>query len=225
MAVTAPPRGLPGSLLTRQARPLTGKEVAEAVEKHLLTLSERMLSEMGCLTDETLELIENLKPTIHLELANQSRLQKVNVTYPKVGWAIKTRVEEFEDGSRIITADVELDLERNVRLNLQFGRSGGGIILKSLEEEKIPNATPDRDRQSFGLPVEAEYMRPDGTVGKVDINELKGERRAARTVDVGRAAVEGASVTQGEPVVLPSELPEVSLDDLIAEPPPPPKEP
>jgi len=226
MAISVPPRGVAGSLQNRQARPLNGLEVREAIEKHLMVLTDRMLGDAGLLSDQVINLAEQLRPVIVEELSKQTRLQKVNVTYPKVGWAIKTRLEQLEDESYQVNAEVELDLERNLRLNIRFGESGLGNVVKSLEEEKISNPTPDRDRQQFGLPVEAEYIRPDGTVGKVDINELRPqEKRAARSVDVGRARTEATSVTQGAPIVLPSELPEVTFDDIIAEPPPEPKEP
>lgn len=226
MSINVPPRGLAGSLQTRQARPMNGLEVSKAIQTHLMTLTDRMLSEAGLLSDQVIDLTEQLKLLIEEELSKQSRLQKVNVTYPKVGWSIKTRLEELEDGTHRVNAEVELDLERNLRLNIRFGQSGFGNVVRTLEEEKIPNSTPDNDRKKFGLPVEAEFLRPDGTVGKVDLSDLKPqERRAARTVDVGRARV--TDVVQGEEVKLPSELPEVTFQesDLIAEPPPGPKEP
>jgi hypothetical protein len=241
MAVSVPPRHIAGSLQSRQARPLTGKEVADAVERHLLVLSDRMMSEAGLLSDDIASLTYTLKCHIQNQLSSNFRLQRVNITYPKVGWAVKTRLEQLEDESYSINAEVELDLERNVRLNFHFGESGKGNVLKSLEEEKIPTTVPDKTRQQFGLPVEAEYLRPDGTIGKVDLNELKGEKRVARTVDVGSGADnrvaknipsdEGGKIgtteilmTGGEVgnlVVTPDQLPEI---DLIATPPDVPKE-
>jgi len=224
MAIEVPPRNIAGSLQTRQARPLTGIEVGNAIERHILTLTDRLLHNAGLLSDNIIDLIEDLRITVIHVLGQQTRLGKVNVTYPKVGWNVKTRLEQSEDGVYSVNAEVELDLQRNVRINLQFGVSGVGRVIQSLEEEKISTPVPDKDRQQFGMPVEAEYLRPDGTVGKVDINELKPvEKRAARTVDVGRARVEEVSI--GAPVILPSQLPEISLDDIIATPPEVPKEP
>jgi hypothetical protein len=226
MSIEVPPRQIAGSLQNRQARPLTGIEVGNAIERHILTLTDRLLHNAGLLSDNIIDLIEDLRINVIHVLGQQTRLGKVNVTYPKVGWNVKTRLEQSEDGVYSVNAEVELDLERNVRINLQFGVSGVGRVIQSLEEEKLSTPAPDKDRQQFGMPVEAEYLRPDGTVGKVDINELKPiEKRSARTVDVGSAKVQGSEVSQGIPVVLPSQLPEISLDDIIATPPEVPKEP
>lgn len=237
---------LDGSLKSRNARPLNGLEVREAVETHLLTLTDRLLGNIGLLSDEVVSLSESLKEVVREVFSRQTRLQKVHITYPKVGWNIKTRVEQLEDHSYVVNAEVELDLERNVRLNLQFGESGRGIVMASLEEEKIPTNVPDHDRDLFGMPIQADYTRTDGTVGKVDIRELRGEKRSARTIDVGSGAdnrevrevpaeieVDGQLIIgtkeilmrgegTGKEVVLPNELPEI---DLVATPPQVPKEP
>lgn len=224
MAVSVPPRGIGSSLANRQARPLNGIEVKEAVETHVLALADKLLSNAGFKSDALMELVDVTRESVSLELSRQSRLQKLNITYPKVGWSIKVRLEETEH-MRWITGEIELDLERNVRLNIRFGpQSSGAIVIGSLEEEKIPTGVPDRDRQQFGLPVEVEYLHPDGSTRKLDIRELQGERRAARTVDVGRARIEEQSVKIGEEIKLPSELPEVTFDDLVATPPEPPIE-
>jgi hypothetical protein len=240
---------LDGTLKARQARPLNGLEVKEAVETHLLTLTDRLLGNVGLLSDQIINLSEELKSSVRRVLTAQSRLSRVHVTYPRVGWNIKTRVEQLEDHSYVVNAEVELDLERNVRINLQFGESGRGIVIASLEEEKIPTNAPDLDRNSFGMPIEAEYVRPDGTTGKVDIRELRGDKRVAKTIDVGQGAdgrvprdipaeieVDGKIVIGtkevlmtggdgGQQVVLPKDLPEISLDNLVATPPEPPKKP
>lgn len=243
MPVSVPPRYVGGSLRARQARPLNGLEVKEAVENHLLTLTDRLLGNIGLLSDQVADLAETLRKYVRDVFARQTRLGKVHITYPGVGWNIKTRVEQLEDHSYTVNAEVELDLERNIRLNLQFGESGRGIVIASLEEEKVRTDTPDKDRHLFGMPIEADYLRPDGTTGKVDIRELRGEKRVARTIDVGSGAdnrvarevpaeIETENGIQygmkeilmsvgegGQPVVLPSELPEVTLDDLVATPP------
>lgn len=234
-----------GSLKSRLARPLNGLEVREAVETHLLALSERLLGNVGLLSDQVISLSEFLKEAIREVFSRQSRLHRVHLTYPGVGWNIKTRVEQLEDHSYCINAEVELDLARNERINLQFGESGRGIVIASLEEEKIRTDIPDRDRDTFGLPIEAEFMRPDGTTGKVDIKELRLQKRAARTIDVGSGAdnrevrrvpseEDGKITTKeilmsagegGQEVVLPSQLPEITLDDIVASPPEPPRKP
>lgn len=251
---------LDGSLKSRNARPLNGLEIREAVELHLLTLTDRLLGNVGLLSDQVIQLSESLRNTIQDVLSRQTRLQKVHITYPKVGWNIKTRVEQLEDHSYAVNAEVELDLERNVRLNLHFGESGRGIVIASLEEEKIPTNAPDIDRDTFGIPIEADYTRHDGTVGKVDIRELRDKKRAARSIDVGSGAdgrearevpteieVNGKIVIGtkeilmrgdgvGQEVVLPTDLPEVTLDtqrdgymyngeDVVATPPEISKEP
>lgn len=232
-------------LKNRQAKPLNGSEVRDAVKNHLLTLTGKMLNESGLLSDGIISLTQQLEEAMNAEFIKQSILQKVNVTYPKVGWNIKTRLEFSEKEIYSVNAEVELDLERNLRLNIQFGESGLGRVIKSLEEEKISSAVPDRDRESFGLKVEAEFLRPDGTTGKVDVAELRRERRAARTVDVGsgaqnripirvptdeRGIIETKEVLvtggeQGNLIVTPAELPEISLDELVATPPMVPMEP
>lgn len=235
MPITVPARG---ALRTRQARPLNGLEIREAVENHLMTLTDRLLSNAGLLSDKVIELTEQLRTIVQSEFSHQSRLHRVNVTYPKVGWSIKTRLQQLEDLSYLVTAEVELDLERNIRLNIQFGRSGEGIVLGSLEEEKIPTNVPDQDRGTFNLPITAEFNKPDGTTGTVDVRDLK---RAARTVDVGSGApnrqsrliptdegtveVKMAGVEAGQEIVLPKDLPEISLDDVVATPPSPPEKP
>lgn len=251
---------LDGSLRARNARPLNGLEIREAVETHLLTLTDRLLGNVGLLSDQVLTLSDSLKETIQEVFSRQNRLSKVHITYPKVGWNIKTRVEQLEDHSYVVNAEVELDLERNVRINLHFGESGRGIVIASLEEEKIPTDAPDRDRNTFNMPIEADYTRLDGTVGKVDIRELRGEKKSARSIDVGSGAdnteprlvpaeieIEGKIVIGtkeimmrsdglGQDVVLPAELPEITLDpakdgymyngeDVVATPPEVPKEP
>jgi hypothetical protein len=224
MSIEVPPRHIAGSLQNRQARPLNGIEVRDSVKKHVLAVGTRLLNDQGLKSDHVIELVDKVSEEIDQALSRETRLQKMNVTYPKVGWSIKIRLEETES-MRWLSGEVELDLERNVRIPIRFGPSGGGIVVGSLEEEKLSTPVPDKTRQEFGLPVEAEYIKPDGTTGKVDINDLKPtERRAARTVDVGSARVQGEEVSQGVPVVLPSELPEISLDDLVATPPEVPKD-
>lgn len=236
---------LDGNLKPRRARPLNGLEIKEAVETHLLTLTDRLLGNIGLLSDQVITLAEQLRETVREVLSRQSRLLKIHLTYPGVGWNVKTRVEQLEDHSYAVNAEVELDLHRNIRLNLQFGESGRGIVIASLEEEKIPTDTPDVDREAFNMPVEAEVVRKDGTTAKVDIRELRGERRAARSIDVGSGAPDrearlvpsdedGVIGTKeilmtvgdgGQPIVLPSQLPKVTLDDVVATPPPPPQKP
>lgn len=229
---------LDGSLKTRQARPLNGLEVREAVETHLLALTDRLLSNIGLLSDQVIKLSEELRNCIQDVFSRNFRLSKIHMVYPGVGWNIKTRVEQMEDHSYSVNAEVELDLDRLVRINLQFGESGRGIVMASLEEEKIPTNAPDRDRDLFGMPIEADYTRPDGTIGKVDIRELRDSKRAAKTIDVGSAAenrvakevpaeieIDGERVIgtkeilmtggeAGQKVVLPTELPEITLDPL-----------
>jgi hypothetical protein len=253
MSVNVPSRD---ALANRQARPLTGVEVRDSIENHILTIANKLLDKVGLDSDDTLPMLDYLRESFRFSTINQTRLQKVHVTYPKVGWSIKIRIEQLEDRttiingrnlSHIVGGEVEVDLEKNVRLSVGFGRSGEGIVVFSVEEEKIPSNIPDKDRQKFNLPVTAEFLKPDGTVGKVDINELRSdpkERRVARRVDVGSGAphreaklipsydengvptnvevmVGGGEV--GELVVTPDQLPEVSLDDLVGTPPVPPE--
>lgn len=211
MPISVPTRG---SLGNRQARPFTGLEVKQAVESHLIALTDRILNSASLLSDEIISLTESLKQSINDELNKQALLNKINITYPRAGWNIKSRLLEREDGSHFVTAEVELDLQRGTRIHIIFGPRDPGNVIRSEEEEKIPSGIPDRDRERFGMPVLAEYIRPDGTTGLVDIKELK---RAARTVDVGPART--FDVTHGEPIVTPAELPPVTFDDVVAQPP------
>lgn len=237
--------GLMSPLRSRQAKPLTGVEVKDAVKNHLLTLTGKLLDEVGLLSDAIVSLSDQLSDAMDIEFRKYTPLQKINITYPKVGWNVKTRLEISEREVYSVNAEVELDLAMNYRLNIQFGESGLGRVVKSMEEEKISNAVPDRDRESFGLKVQTEFLRPDGTTGKIDVTELRRERRAARTIDVGSGAdnrmpihvptdengiIETREILagggeQGNEIILPSELPEISLDDIIATPPEIPKEP
>lgn len=237
--------GLISPLKTRQAKPLNGIEVREAVKNHLLTLTGKLLDESGLLSDAIISLNDQLSLAVDTEFLKYTPLQKINICYPKVGWNVRTRLEISENEIYSVNAEVELDLAMNYRLNIRFGESGLGRVVKSLEEEKITNAVPDRDRESFGLKVEAEFLRPDGTTGKIDVTELRRERRAAKTIDVGSGAENrlpihvptdenGIIGTReilagggeiGNEIILPSELPEITLDDLIATPPEIPREP
>lgn len=243
MPVTAPPRGAAALLANRQANPLTGLEIKEAVGKHIFSLVYKLLNNADLLSDRIIELTESTSINVQQELSKHNLLQKINLTYPKVGWSIKVRLEEVDDGSHFISGEIELDLQRNERLNIRFGESGHGRVIGSLEEEKIPTSIPDKDRKSFDLPIQVDHIKPDGTVGKIDIRDLKGEKRAARTVDVGSGAterqvirvhgdnpdnlrrVEASLIGKGELIITPDQL-EISLDDIVATPPPPPpKEP
>lgn len=252
--ISVPPRG---ALANRQARPLNGLEVRQAIENHLMAFASKKLDEVGLLSDQIIKLLDDLKKDADAEFLKRTSLQKVNITYPRVGWNLKIRLEEYESNppmeieNLFLSAEVELDLQQNVRLHIPIGQSGIGKVIKSWEEEKLNNPVPDRDRQAFGLRVEAKFLKPDGTSGTVDITELRRERRAARSVDVGSGAVDristilpadkrredgtleittrevlAAAGQAGEVIVLPDQLPEITLDDLVATPPvPPPLEP
>lgn len=244
------------ALKNRQAKPLTGLEVKDSIKNHLLTLTGKLLDESGLLSDAIVSLTEQLDEAMDIEFRKHTLLQKVNVAYPKVGWNVKTRLEISEMEVYSVNAEVELDLQYNHRINIRFGESGLGKVVRSMEEEKITNPVPDRDREKFGLKVEAEFLRPDGTTGKIDVTELRRQRRAAKTIDVGSGAdnrlpiqvptdengiIETREILAGggeigNEIVLPSELPEISLDtqkdgymyngeDLVATPPEIPKEP
>jgi hypothetical protein len=233
--------GLASALVNRQARPLNGKEVRDALEHHVFLMTDRLLEREGFKSDVMVHQIEQVSSSLAAELSKYSQLNRINIAYPKVGWSIKLRLEELEDRSSLINGEVELDLERNVRLNLRFGLSGVGNVISTLEEERIPSNTPDTLRKQFDLPVTADVVTADGRVEKVNLSKF--ERKAARTADVGSGAVglekievygeveiEGEVVpglvqknaTGGEvglDVVLPRDLPEITLDDVVATPP------
>lgn len=234
--------GLQSAITNRQAKPLTGLEIAEALKNHLLTLSEKMLTDkVNFRSDKILSLTSELEGKIEEEFAKRTFLGKVNITYPRVGWSVRTRLHrKDEDESHFLTAEIELDLQYNMRILIQMGSSTDSIVVCDMEDEKISTSVPDRDRQKFGMPVYVDVNKPDGTVAKVNLAEVQPTpKKAARSVDVGRAALNqieivlpsdggpigisgSADSVLGSDIVLPSELPEVSLDELVAKPPPPP---
>lgn len=208
-----------GRLIDRAARPLTGQEVARAIESHILTLANKILNENGVYSDRSIELIETMTSDLHEACLKHTQLTKINIRYPKVGWEVKVRLEENDRNEYHMSAEVDLDLERNLRISIRVGQSGFGRVISSREEERIPTDIPDKRRKEFDLPIKAEIVKTNGEVVNTDLRDLQQERRAARTVDVGPARIEGQVVTQGAPIVLPSEVPEISLDEVLAEPP------
>lgn len=236
---------LSNAITNRQAKPLTGVEIAEALKNHLLTISEKMLTDkVNFLSTQIIDLTSELEGKILEEFAKRNFLSKVNVTYPRVGWSVRSRLHRKDaDESHFLTAEVELDLQYNMRILIQVGDSTDSIVVCDMEDEKISTGIPDRDRQKFGIPVYVDVNKPDGTIAKVNLAEVQtGPRKAARSVDVGRAATNqieivlpsddgpigisgSADSVLGADIVLPSELPEVTLDELVATPPPQPPPP
>jgi len=208
-----------GRLIDRAARPLNGQEVARAIESHVLSLANKILNDAGVYSDRSMELIETMTNDLHESFLKHTQLTKINIRYPKIGWEVKVRLEENELNQYHMSAEVDLDLERNLRIPIRVGQSGFGRVISSREEERIPTDIPDKTRKEFDLPIKAEIVKTNGEVVNTDLRELQQERRAARTVDVGRAKIEGQVVTKGAPIVLPTEVPEISLDEVLAEPP------
>jgi hypothetical protein len=228
------------AITNRQAKPLTGIEISEALKTHLLTLSEKMLTDkVNFRSDQIMTLTTELEGKILEEFAKRSFLGKMNVTYPRVGWSVRSRLHRKDaDESHFLTAEVELDLQYNMRILIQVGDPTDSIVVCDMEDEKISTSVPDRDRQKFGMPVFVDVNKPDGTVAKVNLAEVQsGPKKAARSVDVGRAALNqieiilptddgpigisgSADAVLGADIVLPSELPEVTLDHVVATPPP-----
>lgn len=233
--------GLANSIANRQASPLNGKDIKEALERHVFLLTDKILEKNNFKSDVMIHQIEQVSSSLASELSKHSALNRINITYPRVGWSIKLRLEELEDKSHIINGEIELDLQYNLRMSIRFGLSGLGNVISTLEEERIPSNTPDQLRKQFNLPITADVVTPDGSVKKVDLSNF--ERKAARTVDVGSGAdnlekiqVYGEVEVDGEivpgvverqaaggetglDVVLPSQLPEITLDDVVATPP------
>jgi hypothetical protein len=214
-----------GRLMDRQAKPLNGQEVARAIESHLLSVANKILNDKDVYSDRAMELIEILKDDLHEVFLRETRLSKIHILYPKVGWEVKVRLEHNDHDEYHMSAEIELDLQRGTRIPFRVGQIGFGTIIGSREEERIPTTIPDKRRKEFDLPITAEIAKPNGEVVTVDLRDLQNERRSARTVDVGSAKILGQEVTQGEKIVLPSEVPEISMDELVAEPPTLPKNP
>lgn len=231
--------GLSTAIQNRQANPLTGIEVRNALQTHILTLAEKLLTDkVNFRSDRIILLTSQLEELCEKELGKITPLQKINITYPRTGWNVKVRLHRDANEQDFLTATIELDLQYNIRIPIQIGDFGESIVVCDMEEEKIPENVPDRDRQKFGIPVYVDVNKPDGTVAKVNLAEVQsGPRRAARSVDVGRAALNqieillptddgqvgisgSADAVLGAEIVLPSQLPEVSLDELVATPPP-----
>lgn len=212
-----------GRLMDRAAKPLNGQEVARAIESHVLSLANKLLNEKGVYSDRSMELIDIMTSDLHESFLKDARLTKIHIRYPKVGWEVKVRLEHNDQDEYHMSAEIELDLERNTRIPFRVGQVGFGTVIGSKEEERIPTTIPDKRRKEFDLPITAEIAKPNGEVVSVDLRDLQQEKRSARTVDVGSARIAGQEVTQGEKIVLPSEVPEIAMDELVAEPPTPPK--
>lgn len=233
--------GLANAIANRQARPLNGKEVKEALEHHVFIMTDKILEKNNFKSDVMIHQIEQVSGALSAELSKHSVLNRLNIAYPGVGWSIKLRLEELEDKSHIINGEIELDLQHNVRLNIRFGLSGVGNVISTIEEERIRTNTPDVFRKQFKLPITTNVVNPDGTIQRVDISNF--ERKVARSADVGSGAdglkpvkvygeveidgkVEPGMVEKmatggevGVEVILPSQLPEITLDDVVATPP------
>lgn len=185
------------SIKNRQARPLNGLELKEAISNHIIRLSDNLLSKHDIKSNKVIELTDILKEDVSKSLNVQSRL-KLNITYPKVGWKSTVRLIQLEDKSYIVNGEIELDLERNVRLNLQFGNNNSGITIGSIEDEKIPTSIPDKDREKFNLPINIEHINSNGDSVKTDLRTLRKSdetpKIAARSVDVGSAAIDKVEV-------------------------------
>lgn len=228
MPVTTLPRvsgGAPeGSrVMSRIARPLNGLEIGEVIQLHVNRLAKEILLKAAIKERVAESLLSKLEESVVDRLTNHQRLRQVHLVYPKVGWQVKVRLERLDEAGMnyALNAECELDLDRNVRLILQFGESGQGDLVDSMEDERLSTDRPDEVREQFDLPIKIETMNPEGEVKSVDLKTLQqkdsGPKRAARTVDVGPAKT-NSEAKVGEPVVLPSELPEVTLDLVPPEP-------
>jgi hypothetical protein len=177
--------GLPegARLLERVARPLTGIEVREALKRHLLELARRLP------TEEKVQ--QEFEQATIRRLGSDSRLGKMNLVYPGVGWKISVVKEIKGDGElENLWAQIELDLEVGKRNNWLIGDVGLGEEVERLEEEQIQTKIPDQTREMRGLPVEVDWVKP-GT-GE------RGKARFARQVEVGRGALEPVVVDRDE---------------------------
>lgn len=180
-----PLEGLPegARLLERVARPLTGLEVKEALRRHLVDIGDRMLVDG--------KIHHLFEQAVIDRLGKDSRLSKMNLVYPGVGWKV-TVVREMEgDGGREnLWAEIELDLEPGKRNNWIVGESGLGEELERIEEEQLQSRVPDAIREKRGLPVEGDWVKPStGERGKVQF---------ARRAEVGQAALEPIVVKRDE---------------------------
>lgn len=250
MPVSAPERlsgGAPeGSrMMNRIARPLNGVEVAEAVLSQLKDLGSKLLKEEAIKGERGDFVLNNFVLDIQYRTSTNYLLSKINIRYPKVGWICRVRLERLDDAGLdySLNGEADIDLEAGRRLCLQFGTSGLGFLVNKLEDETLSTDQPDRVRQDLGLPIELEFIKPNGEVGKTTLEEIEAKqpKRAARSVEVGRGIEGGTQVEIREdnentfPVLanarvsteIVTELPEVSLDlDIpIVEAPPPPAPP
>jgi hypothetical protein len=224
----------------RTARPLNGLEISRAMTDHLLSLGQDLIKAQAIKPEKAETLLETFRAAIIERTVLQQYLIKSHIVYPKVGWRVKVRLERLDDAGleHALNGECDLDLERNIQLRLQFGLSGVGVFLSEAEDERLSTNAPDDLRVKSGIPVEAEYIRPDGQIGKVRIDDIKPvepPKRAARTVEVGRGVTSGLTrdmkvdevklkdgsdnilttnvqLREEEFITLPSELPEISLD-------------
>jgi len=177
--------GLPegARILDRIARPLTGREVGEALKRHILELSSKLPCDHRVKEDFEEQLIQ--------QLVRQSELQKINLVYPGVGWRVTIVKEMAGDGGlENLWASVELDLQQGTRKNLLIGENGRGEELERIEEEQIQTKAPDRMRERHSLPVEVDWVKP-GT-------SERGKAQFARKVEVGRGALSPITVERSE---------------------------
>lgn len=210
----------PGAkVMSRQARPLTGLEIGGALREGTLRVAQRLCGQLGLDSEETIAHLEMLGQQINNRLATQTVLQKTHLVFPHVGWRLRVNAECLaDDKGWNLWCEVELDLERNRRIVMDFGVRGQGTIGQSDEEEQLSTDKPDDLRYAVGLKAQVDYVMPSGEVGKTEIDgsasDVGGEKRVARSVDLSRSA----PAVSNEPLVVVErqELPEA---DLVGEPP------
>lgn len=192
--------GVRNNVKERQAKPLNGTEVKEAIEAHMIELADSILRKENILSDQMLNLTDDFSSQITRALSIQSRI-KFNISFPKVGWKCTVRLEKLDDDSLSLSGEVELDLERNVRLTIPCGKYGKGITVSSLNDEKIPTNIPDADRERFNLPINLEHLNSDGGVTRTDLRELRSKepKVAARKIEIGSGVTSDTTTLVPDP--------------------------
>ena len=154
---------------SREALPLNGDEIKKAIYNHLSRLALKLVDKHELTTDSAI--IDELVTDATRVMSLQSRLH-IGSAYPKSGWRTIVRLEKIDD-KFYFTSEVELDLERNVRLNLRFGQTQSGIVIDTIDDEKIPSNIPDKDRTAFDLPISITKINTDGSVAKMDLRDIR----------------------------------------------------
>lgn len=184
----APP-GLPaGSRVVRgQARPLTGREVADCLVNCLMEAAK---------TYETVsDAYEQFREHCVERISREAWSNRDHLTWPNVRWWAKVM---FREGT--IWADLVIQLSESQKVVMYINEPPGPGEFETREIGQNMTDVPDDIRNRWGIGVKMDFQSPDGVRGTVTISPKERPVRdlpkpfkptpapPARTADVGRAA-------------------------------------